>query len=162
MSDGIGKWKLVLLATFVLLCDQLSKFTVLHFLSRGDCYQVLSFFNIVRVENRGITFGIFNGASTSALVLILLSLAIVLLLVMWVRREMIYQLPASGIIAGAVGNALDRIFHGAVIDFLDFHIGAYHWPAFNVADSVIVVAATAMVCFSRCLEKRKGSQELRS
>jgi signal peptidase II len=153
----------MLTGAFVLCCDQLSKFAIVGSLVRGDCREVFSFFNIVRVENRGITFGLFNSASTNCWLLILLSLAIVVVLLMWARKEVEYQLSASVVIAGAIGNALDRLLHGAVIDFLDFHIGEYHWPAFNVADSAIVVAVAAMVWISFCQEEQKkleGKEEL--
>ncbi|MDR1334728.1 MAG: signal peptidase II [Holosporaceae bacterium] len=148
MSKGFGCLRLMIVATFILFCDQLSKLAVIHFLLRGGCCRVFPFFNIVRVENRGITFGIFNSEATNEWVLILISLAIVILLIMWVKNETDYQFPASIVAAGAIGNVLDRIIHGAVIDFFDFYIGEYHWPAFNVADGAIVVAVSAMVYIS--------------
>jgi signal peptidase II len=131
--------------------DQLSKAAVLaYFAGRvlGDHEVVTSFFNLTLTYNRGISFGLFNeGAGLNVLVFSLAAAAIVVLLVFWLSRvESPFLAVAIGlIIGGAIGNVTDRIRLGAVVDFLDFHAGSLHWPAFNVADSAICIGVAAML-----------------
>jgi len=138
-------------AVLVAAADQLSKAAVLaHFAGRplGDHEVVTSFFSFVLTYNRGISFGLFNGgAGLNALVFSLAAAAIVALLIFWLSRvESPFLAVAIGlIIGGAVGNVIDRIRLGAVVDFLDFHVGSLHWPAFNVADSAICIGVAAML-----------------
>jgi signal peptidase II len=113
----------------------------------GESVRILPFFNIVRVENSGVTFGLLNGALPSY-VLTLTSLLIIVFLCTWIKSNQYYLFPGSLVIGGAIGNLVDRIIYGAVIDFLDFHLLTYHWPAFNVADSAIVVGGTTMFFMS--------------
>lgn len=100
-----------------------------------------NYFNIVKVINTGVSFGMFRNLAYAQLILSIITLAIVifvayLLLKVKTKYRMITY---SLIIAGGLGNVYDRILFGGVFDFLDFHIGAYHWPAFNVADSIICI-----------------------
>jgi len=138
-------------AALVAALDQLSKAAVLaYFAGRalGEHDVVTSFFNLTLTYNRGISFGLFNGgAGLNALVFSLAAAAIVAALVFWLSRvESPFLAVAIGlIIGGAAGNVIDRIRFGAVVDFLDFHVGALHWPAFNVADSAICIGVAAML-----------------
>jgi signal peptidase II len=138
-------------AVLVAAFDQLSKAAVLaHFAGRalGEHELVTSFFSLTLTYNRGISFGLFNGgAGLNALVFSLAAAAIVAALVFWLSRvESPFLSVAIGlIIGGAVGNVIDRIRLGAVVDFLDFHVGSLHWPAFNVADSAICIGVAAML-----------------
>jgi signal peptidase II len=138
-------------AVLVAALDQLSKAAVLaYFAGRalGEHEVVTSFFNLTLTYNRGISFGLFNeGAGLNALVFSLAAAAIVALLVFWLSRvESPFLAVAIGlIIGGAIGNVTDRIRLGAVVDFLDFHAGSLHWPAFNVADSAICIGVAAML-----------------
>ena len=138
-------------AVLVAALDQLSKAAVLaYFAGRalGEHEVVTSFFNLTLTYNRGISFGLFNGgAGLNALVFSLAAAAIVAALVFWLSRvESPFLAVAIGlIIGGAAGNVIDRIRFGAVVDFLDFHVGALHWPAFNVADSAICIGVAAML-----------------
>lgn len=106
---------------------------------------ISGFFNLVHVRNRGMAFGIMNrpGPDWSFTLLLGATLAAIGLLLFWFYslkpKDRGLVLPLSLILGGAVGNLLDRIHTGEVIDFLDFYIGPYHWPAFNVADSAITV-----------------------
>ncbi|MGC2204056.1 MAG: signal peptidase II, partial [Stellaceae bacterium] len=109
---------------------------------------ITSFFNLVLTYNRGISFGLFNGgAGVSAVIFSVAAAAIVLVLIYWLSRaeSPLLAVAIGLIIGGAVGNVIDRLRHGAVIDFLDFHIGSLHWPAFNLADSAICVGVAAML-----------------
>ena len=147
LARGLG------VAVLVTLLDQLTKAAVLaHFAGRlvyGE--QVTSFFNLVLTYNRGVSFGMFNygshSAGLNALLFSLGALAIVAGLVYWLSRvtSPLLAVAIGLIIGGAVGNVIDRIRLGAVVDFLDFHAGLYHWPAFNVADSAICVGVAAML-----------------
>lgn len=142
-----SKRLIALLAFFVLLSDQLSKWLVVNSMSLGDCHYVFPFFNVVLVENRGITFGMLSGI-VHPTVLILLAVIAMIFMLAWAMRNTYYILPATLIISGAIGNIIDRIVNGAVIDFLDFHLYGYHWPAFNVADSSIVIGAAVLFFIS--------------
>ena len=138
-------------AVLVAALDQLSKAAVLaYFAGRpiGEHVVVTSFFNLALTYNRGISFGLFNGgAGLNAVVFSLAAAAIVALLVFWLSRvQGSFLAVAIGlIIGGAAGNVIDRIRLGAVVDFLDFHAGSLHWPAFNVADSAICIGVAAML-----------------
>jgi signal peptidase II len=136
-----------LVVFFILLSDQISKYIVVESLRLGERLNVTSFFNIVRVQNKGVTFGLLSG-KLQPFVFVVISLIIIAFLFVWTKREKIYRLPACLIIGGAIGNVIDRIIHRAVIDFLDFHLLAYHWPAFNIADSAIVIGASVLFYIS--------------
>ena len=119
---------------------------------------ITPFFNIVLTWNSGISFGIFsNQGSFSVIILSTLATLIVFFLAVWlmkaVNKKLIIGLIC--IIGGAIGNIIDRVYHGAVIDFLDFHIKSYHWPAFNVADSCIFIGATLIILDSLFPDKKE-------
>jgi signal peptidase II len=106
------------------------------------------YFNLVLTWNNGISFGLFNNDNkVNALVISLIATVIVIFLVRLLFKSDTKKLSIGlgMIIGGAVGNVIDRNIHGAVMDFLDVHINAYHWPAFNVADSGITVGALILV-----------------
>ena len=138
-------------AAVVVILDQLSKAAVLaYFAGRtlGERETVTSFFNLALTFNRGISFGLFNGgAGLNVLVFSLAAAAIVAALVYWLSRvtSPFLAVAIGLIIGGAVGNVIDRVRLGAVVDFLDFHIGSLHWPAFNLADSAICIGVAAML-----------------
>ena len=133
----------------ILFLDQITKHWAVNFIeeiiekTNGVHTHVkkTSFFNIVLVHNTGISFGMFNNIYFMKYIIffIILFITIFLIYLLWKSKNKIDIIAFSFIIAGAIGNIIDRINYGAVIDFLDFHIGNLHWPAFNVADSVICV-----------------------
>jgi signal peptidase II len=138
-------------AIVVVVLDQLSKAAIIAFFAGRDFGEreiVTSFFNLALTYNRGISFGLFNGGTgLNALIFSLAAAAITAVLVYWLSRA---RSPLLGvaiglIIGGAVGNVIDRLRLGGVVDFLDFHIGAVHWPAFNLADSAICIGVAAML-----------------
>ncbi len=133
----------------VLVIDQLSKLWILsRFRAVGQFIEVTGFFDLVLVANRGVSFGLFNnGAALNAIIFSLLAAVIVAALVVWLFRATGYLLPtAIGlVIGGATGNVADRLRLGAVVDFLDFHLGTWHFPAFNVADAAICVGVGLML-----------------
>mgnify|MGYP000182038306 FL=1 len=136
-------------AGLAIIVDQASKFWILDvFAESPRAITVTPFFNIVQTWNRGISFGLFNDdGNFNALILSLLALAIVAYLVrwMWGAETRWMGLALGLIIGGALGNVIDRALHRAVLDFLDVHVGGYHWPAFNAADSFITVGAVLLI-----------------
>lgn len=115
-------------------------------LSRG--VEVLPFFDLVLVRNRGVTFGLLaTDHPAGRWLLILLTGALTAGLLVWLMRaHSRLQTAALGlIIGGALGNLMDRLRHGAVTDFLDFHARGFHWPAFNLADGGIVVGVLLLL-----------------
>ena len=109
--------------------------------------EVTSFFNLVPVWNTGISFGLLGDSETSRWVLVALALVIVVVLVVWLVRAgagiVVFALVL--VIGGALSNVIDRVFYGAVIDFIDIHAFGFHWPAFNLADMSIVVGTAFLL-----------------
>jgi signal peptidase II len=130
------------LAAVVILLDQLTKWLILTVvMAPPRVIEVTGFFNIVLAFNRGVSFGLLaSDYSWKPYLLAGLALAVVGLLLHWLRGQRGWAATVSVglIVGGAVGNILDRFVHGAVVDFLDFHVAGWHWPAFNVADTAIV------------------------
>ncbi len=108
---------------------------------------VFNFFSLVKVWNRGVSFGMFNQLDAAPFLLSLLQFAIMIIVLFWLyRNEKPHFTWALGLIAGgALGNLTDRIKNGAVADFLDFHIASYHWPAFNLADSSVFIGVMILL-----------------
>ncbi|MEZ5935539.1 MAG: signal peptidase II [Alphaproteobacteria bacterium] len=133
------------IALLVIVLDQITKWIALTGVGFGaDPIAVTSFFNLVLVWNRGVSFGMFNEAGAAGpWILSGLAIVVVLGLLYWLRQaEARLTVTALGlVIGGALGNVIDRFRFGAVVDFLDVHIAGYHWPAFNVADAAICVGA---------------------
>ena len=150
MYFGLG------IAASVIVVDQISKFAVMSVLAPYQGLPVTPFLNLVLVLNTGITFGFFaSDDSFTRWTLIVLALIISLILLRWLASaEGRYVGVALGmIIGGALGNVIDRLVHKGVVDFLDFHLYDWHWPAFNVADSAITIGV-ALFVLSSLLERR--------
>lgn len=140
------------LGALILALDQASKVWVLGVLSAArPAIEVTSFLNIVLVWNRGVSFGLFNRESDwQPWLLVGLSLAIVAGLLVWLRtsRGRWMTLAIALVSGGALGNAVDRARLGAVVDFVDFHIGGWHFAAFNVADAAITCGVAVILAVS--------------
>lgn len=110
--------------------------------------QIFSFFSLVKVWNKGVSFGMFNQLKNSDIIFSIIQGSIGLVLLFWLYQvKKPYLAIALGlVIGGAFGNTIDRFRNGAVADFLDFHIASYHWPAFNLADSSIFIGITILLC----------------
>jgi signal peptidase II len=145
-------------AAAVVVLDQLTKWAILTWLDRA--FALTPFFNLVVVWNRGVSFGMFDSDGALAPWLLSgLALAVVLALLVWLRRVE-HPLPGVGlglIIGGAVGNVIDRVRFGAVIDFLDVHALGWHWPAFNVADSAICIGAALLLVDGLLMHRRHST-----
>lgn len=122
----------------VLAIDQLTKAIILNIDALDNGVTVLPFFNIVQLQNNGISFGLLGSLPPWLLILVALSIVAVLLYWLWHTADRQIATALGLITGGALGNIVDRVRHGAVTDFLDFHINNHHWPAFNLADSAIV------------------------
>jgi signal peptidase II len=156
--------RLLWLAALVLAADQITKRTIAATLEAGGVTTIIpGFFNIVHTDNRGVAFGILADAHSVWLVwlLILFSLGVMSLLGWLLVSKRIPGVPgqigAALILGGAAGNVLDRVVRHSVVDFLDFYIGSYHWPAFNLADSAIVIGG-GLIVLSLLTEHRETAQ----
>ena len=140
----------VVIAFAALAVDQVTKWLAIHnavWLSGG--VPIFPGFNLVLLQNYGVSFGMFQGVPWW--ILVGLTAAIVAVLTLWLLRAgNVFEATGLGlIIGGALGNIGDRIRLGAVTDFLDFYIGSMHWPAFNMADTFIVCGAILMLWSSK-------------
>jgi len=138
------------LAALVIILDQLTKAAILDRsdLVAGRWIEVAPFFNLVLVWNTGVSFGVLAGfAAWTPWVLTGLALAVAVALALWMRRadRVFLILGLGGVMGGAVGNAIDRMRFGGVVDFLDFHLAGVHFWAFNVADAAISVGVALLV-----------------
>jgi len=137
------------LAAAIIALDQLSKWAVLRAFSLGESVEVTSFFNLVLVYNRGAAFSFLSDAGGwQKWFFIVLALGVSAWIFVMLRSEphkRLQSLALSLILGGALGNVIDRVLYGAVVDFLDFHLAGAHWPAFNVADSAITIGAAALI-----------------
>ena len=147
------------LAALVVLADQFTKQLILGHYRLGDSTYVTSFFNVVRAHNTGAAFSFLAGAGGwQRWFFIALALAAVGFIV-WLLRshagQKLFAFSLSMILGGAVGNVLDRMMHGYVVDFLDFHIRGWHFPAFNIADAAITIGAVCLI-LDEILRVRQG------
>ena len=158
-----------LIALLVIALDRLTKWTIARKLSLHDSIQVIpGFFRIIRTENRGAAFGLFADSPSEWKVGLLILFSLVALLIvsalLWKNS---HSLTSTGIglaliLGGAIGNLWDRVVSGHVVDFLLFYVGQYQWPAFNLADSSIVVGAGLLVfeiLFTKSPSHRQGTSQ---
>jgi signal peptidase II len=137
------------LALLILLVDQLSKWLIIGQFNLGDSRSITGFFNLVRAHNPGAAFSflaqaggwqrwLFTGLGVGAS-----------LLMIWMLRshpgQKLFGFAIACILGGAIGNVIDRLVHGYVVDFLDFHWDGWHFPAFNAADSAITLGAACLL-----------------
>lgn len=138
------------LAAVVLVLDQASKWVILtQVMAPPRVVEVTGFFNLVLTYNTGVSFGLFGGAAAAWKPWALggLALAVSAGLLYWLARqpERLLGLAVGLIVGGALGNALDRAYQPGVVDFLDFYLAGWHWPAFNLADSSIFLGVAILV-----------------
>ena len=139
----------VALAAAIVLIDQLTKIAIERAFDYGDVHPVTGFFNLVLTYNRGAAFSFLASASGwQKHFLTVIGIGASLFILYLLARhgsQKLFSLALAMILGGAIGNVIDRLAYGHVIDFLDFHVGGWHWPAFNVADSAIVGGAILLV-----------------
>jgi signal peptidase II len=151
------------LSTLLVVLDQLSKHVITRALVSGAGVEVTPFFNLVLVYNRGAAFSFLSSASgwqrELFIAIALIASAWVVYLLRKFPGQTLFCFALSLILGGAVGNVVDRLLLGVVVDFLDFHLAGYHWPAFNIADSAITCGAALLVWEG--LRPRNGRGERR-
>lgn len=144
---GMGGW--LALALALVLADQFTKVLIMGHYQLGDVTEVLPFFNVVRVHNSGAAFSFLSDASGWQRWLFTGIGVFATVLILWLLRahagQRLFSFALSCVLGGAVGNVIDRLLHGHVIDFLDFHWAGWHFPAFNVADSAITIGAACLL-----------------
>ena len=152
-------------AAALLAVDQATKWWILEVVRLPEVgrVHVLPFLNLTMVWNRGVTFGLLQGeAPWHAYALVAIASAVAVLLLLWLARAE-NRLVSCGlglVLGGAVGNVIDRLRFGAVVDFIDVHAFGWHWYVFNVADSAIVTGV-GLLCADALLRPRSGDNERR-
>jgi signal peptidase II len=156
-SSSIWPW--LGLALIILIADQFTKTLILGYYQLGDSTKVLSFFNVVRVHNSGAAFSFLAGAGGWQRWFFTAIGVVATVFIIWMLRshsgQKLFAFALACILGGAVGNVVDRVLHGYVVDFLDFHWGGMHFPAFNVADSGITIGAACLI-LDEILRVRRG------
>lgn len=144
------KKKYFLFSIIIFIFDQiLKKLVELNILLLMSGVEVSSFLNLVYVTNRGVSFG-FLASLDISFYLGIFSFLVSVVIIMWIvkSKKNTEMLALSLILGGALGNGYDRILNSYVIDFIDIHIGKYHWPAFNLADTAITIGAIIYILFN--------------
>lgn len=142
------KW--LWLSAVVIFADQLSKITMDNWLSLYETVAVTPFFNLTLAYNSGAAFSFLASAGGwQRWFFTVLASVIVVVLLIWLKRLQQHAkteaIAISLIVGGAIGNVIDRLLYGHVIDFIDIYVGSYHWPAFNIADSAIFIGAALLI-----------------
>jgi signal peptidase II len=144
-----GIWPWLGLAVVILILDQFTKTLILGYYRLGDVTHITSFFNIVRAHNTGAAFSFLaDAAGWQRWFFTLIGVAAAVFIVWMLRShagQKLFCFAMAAILGGALGNVIDRMMHGYVVDFLDFHLAGSHFPAFNVADSAITIGAICLI-----------------
>lgn len=145
------------LAGCVIVLDQITKQLVVRNFDLFDSVALLPVLNLTHMHNTGAAFSILSGAPPWLFVI--LSLVVAVGILVWLHLnphgERLMAAGLSLILGGALGNAIDRVARGYVVDFIDFHLGQWHWPAFNVADSAICIGAAILIIDAFWLSRRR-------
>lgn len=160
-SDTGLRW--LWLTVIFLIIDQVTKHLVAGSMNLYDSIEVLPFFNIVYAQNPGAAFSFLaDQAGWQRWFFTAIASLASILFVVWLaktpKENKLLSIAFALMLSGALGNLIDRVLFGYVIDFLDFYVGTSHWPAFNIADSVILVGASLMLIESYVSDKaeKKG------
>lgn len=143
MREMSASRKTLLIAILVVVLDQYTKYLIVSNVPMMGVISCCDIFSIVHVGNKGVAFGVLN--SVHRFVLFVLAAAILFGFLVWLRKNPKFWAPGGLIVGGAIGNLIDRGIRGIVVDFLDFHVKNYHWPAFNVADSAVVLGVACLL-----------------
>ncbi len=148
-TSGSGMLTWLGLALIILLADQFTKVLIVGNYALGDSTYVTNFFNVVRAHNTGAAFSFLAGAGGWQRWFFTGIGVVAAIFMVWMLRshsgQKLFSFAISLILGGAIGNVIDRLWHGYVVDFLDFHWGTMHFPAFNIADSAISVGAVCLI-----------------
>ena len=160
MAKPTGSWMPWLgLALIVLIADQFTKVLILGYYQLGDSSYVTSFFNVVRAHNTGAAFSFLAAASGWQRWLFTGIGVTATIFIIWMLRthagQKLFSFALALILGGALGNVVDRLLYGYVVDFLQLHWAGWYFPAFNVADSAISVGACCLI-FDELLRVRRS------
>jgi len=141
------RWALLAIGVLIVIDQAVKQVMLTLVFNPPRMLEVTGFFNLVPVWNTGVSFGLFGNTGTSRWILVAVALVIVVILLVWLARAEsgIVSIALVLVIGGALGNVLDRVFYGAVIDFFDIHAFGFHWPAFNIADATIVIGTALLL-----------------
>ncbi len=152
--DNIRQMKkskyVLLIVSSIIFLDQLTKYLVINYLNPFDAIEVFPFLHLVSVRNTGAAFGMFKGLGNTSFIAI--SVFAIIFVIWFLIRDMYNYFGLSLVLGGAAGNLIDRLLYGQVVDFIDFSIGRFHWPAFNVADSSLTIGI--IIIFLQALLKK--------
>lgn len=148
-GSATSLWIWLGLALIILLADQFTKVLIMGYYQLGDSTPVLGFFNVVRAHNTGAAFSFLAGAGGWQRWFFTTIGVAAALFIVWLLKshagQKLFSFAMACILGGAIGNVLDRVMYGYVVDFLDFHYAGWHFPAFNVADSAISIGAVCLI-----------------
>ena len=152
--------RLLWIAAVVFVADQLTKFSATDYLTRHGDVQLTSFLNFALVHNTGAAFGFLSSASGWQNIFFIVVASVACIVILWMTwrlaaNDLVLGAGLMLVLGGAAGNLTDRLIHGYVIDFIDVYYRAWHWPAFNVADSAITVGAVLLIIDAFGLSQRK-------
>jgi len=152
-------WLWIGIAAAIVLADQFTKVLIVSTYQLGEGFSVTGFFNIVRVHNEGAAFSFLANAGGWQRWLftglgVIAAIAIVWMLKQHAQQKL-FGFALACVLGGAVGNVIDRIMYGYVVDFLDFYFAGMHFPAFNLADSAITLGAVCLI-LDEILRVRRG------
>jgi signal peptidase II len=136
-----------LISLVIIVLDQITKHLVLKYMNPFESIEVFPFLHIVSVRNTGGAFGMFKSVGSTLFIAVSV-MAIIFVIWLLIRAKEGY-FGLSLILGGAIGNLIDRLRYGWVVDFIDFSIGKFHWPAFNVADSALTVGVIVVLLSSQ-------------
>ncbi len=146
-SSSLLPW--LAIAALVIVADQFTKTLIVGWFQLGDSRTVTSFFNLVRVHNTGAAFSFLAGASGWQRWFFVGLGAAAAVFIVWLLRshggQRLFATALALILGGALGNVVDRLLHGHVVDFIQVHYGGWYFPSFNVADSAITVGAALLI-----------------
>jgi signal peptidase II len=134
----------------VIATDQITKYIINYYIGIYDSVRIFPFLHIVNVRNTGAAFGMLKGIDSNFFIFISI-IAIVFVIIM-LKKKTYNSFGLSLLLGGAIGNLIDRLIYGYVIDFIDISFGRFHWPAFNVADSSLTIGI-AIILITSILKK---------
>ncbi len=132
-----------LMVSIIVIIDQATKYVVSKYMSPYDSIEIFPFLHIINIRNTGAAFGMFRDFSSTFFIII--SLVAIIFVISLILRNVYSLTGLSLILGGAIGNLIDRLINGEVVDFIDFSIGSFHWPAFNVADSALTIGIAIII-----------------
>lgn len=145
-----------LISFLVVILDQLFKFMMLRILAHGDSIQIIKgFFSLTLVYNTGAAFGILQGRKLLFIILPILTVLLIIILYIKSKEKDRLSIPLGFLMGGTLGNFIDRLLYGYVVDFFDLYYRSWHWPAFNIADSCICFGV--FLLFFQTIRKKDAS-----